>query len=270
MRYLFVCLFASFCCSAQLSLTTIKLSSVIEETSGLEYIGNNLMTINDSGDKAKLYVFSTEGDLIKSTRFYDLKNKDWEDLAADEDHFYIADTGNNYATRENLKIYILGKDLIPEGTIRIRYEAQKTFSKESLNEFDAEGLAVMGDQLILFSKNRKTLQSELYVFPKTKGEYTLSPSAVINTEALVTAADYNSKEDLMVLTGYDFRGVQYFYTLSNFKKNGFENIDLQRYTIPVKPAQIEAVKIINASEFWITSESEAKGKPRLFHVKLEC
>jgi hypothetical protein len=92
---------------------------------------------------------------------------------------------------------------------------------------------------------------------------------VINTEALVTAADYNSKEDLMVLTGYDFRGVQYFYTLSNFKKNGFENIDLQRYTIPVKPAQIEAVKIINASEFWITSESEAKGKPRLFHVKLE-
>ena len=145
MRYLFVSLFASFCCNAQLSLTTIKLSSVIEETSGLEYIVNNLMTINDSGDKAKLYVFSTEGDLIKSTRFYDLKNKDWEDLAADEDHFYIADTGNNYATRENLKIYILGKDLIPEGTIRIRYEAQKTFSKESLNEFDAEGLAVMGD-----------------------------------------------------------------------------------------------------------------------------
>ena len=48
-----------------------------------------------------------------------------------------------------------------------------------------------------------------------------------------------------------------------------KNIDLTRYTIPVKPAQIEAVKIINKNEFWITSESESKGKPLLFHLKLE-
>ena len=31
----------------------------------------------------------------------------------------------------------------------------------------------------------------------------------------------------------------------HFKKNGMKNIDLTRYTIPVNPAQIEAVKI-----FW--------------------
>ena len=198
-----------------------------------------------------------------------LINKDWEDIASDEEHFYIADTGNNYATRENLRIYVLGKDLIPQGTIKIDYEAQQIFSKESRNEYDAEALAVVGADLVLFSKNRKTLQSQIYILPKTEGSYSLTPKQTIDTKALITAADYNEKEDLVVLTGYDFEGKQYFYTLEHFKKNGMKNIDLTRYTIPVKPAQIEAVKIINKNEFWITSESESKGKPRLFHLKLE-
>jgi hypothetical protein len=48
-----------------------------------------------------------------------------------------------------------------------------------------------------------------------------------------------------------------------------ENIDLKRYSIPVKPAQIEGVKIINQNEFWITSESESDGNPSLFKLNLE-
>ena len=108
MRFLLVTLVAVSICNAQLSLTTIKLPSELEETSGLELFGDNLLTLNDSGDKAVLYEFTKEGELVKSIRFYDLKNKDWEDLAGDETSYYIADTGNNYATRENLKIYIGG------------------------------------------------------------------------------------------------------------------------------------------------------------------
>jgi hypothetical protein len=268
--HLYIFLFSSlFFCHAQLSVVTIKLPSELEETSGLEFKGNHLLTHNDSGDKARLYEFTTEGKLIKSTLFYDLKNKDWEDLAADDHHYYIADTGNNFATRENLRIYILNKELIPEGTIQIRYEAQKSFSKASINEYDAEALTVVGENLVLFSKNRKTRQSQLYSFPKTAGEYSLTPIATIDTEALITAADYSEKEDLLALTGYDFDGKQYFYTLAKFRQNGIKNIDLTRYPIPVNPAQIEALKIINKNEFWITSESESKGEPRLFHLKLE-
>ncbi|MDA0985011.1 MAG: hypothetical protein O3C56_04305 [Bacteroidetes bacterium] len=269
MRFLLVTLVAVSICNAQLSLTTIKLPSELEETSGLELFGDNLLTLNDSGDKAVLYEFTKEGELVKSIRFYDLKNKDWEDLAGDETSYYIADTGNNYATRENLKIYILSKDFYPKGTIRIRYEAQKTFSKEIRNAYDAEALAAVGDQLVLFSKNRLTLQSEIYTLPKIEGSYSLIPSASINTESLITAADYKEEFDLMVLTGYTFEGLQYFYTLENFVANGYDNLNLKRYLIPVKPAQIEGVKIINDTEFWITSESEAKGTPRLFHLKLK-
>ena len=268
MHYFLIVFFTSLGSIAQISLNTIKLPPQLDETSGLEYIGDNLLTHNDSGDKARLYVFTKEGDLIKNIRFYNLKNKDWEDLAADQDHYYIADIGNNYATRENLRIYILDKNLIPMGTIRIRYKDQKTFSKETLNKFDAEALTVVGDNLVLFSKNRKTLQSEIYTIPKVEGDYDLTPSGIINTEALITSADYSKEEDLMVLTGYDFKENQYFYTIQNFNKNETKNYDLMRYIIPVGSAQIEAVKIINKTEFWITSEGESKVEPRLFKLKL--
>ena len=72
----------------------------------------------------------------------------------------------------------------------------------------------------------------------------------------------------MVLTGYDFKGNQYFYTIQNFNKNETKNYDLMRYIIPVNSAQIESVKIINKNEFWITSEGESSVEPRLFKLKL--
>lgn len=269
MRKLLAFLLFSSTIVAQITLTTIPLPKEIEETSGLERRGDLFITHNDSGDEPRIYFFTEDGKIVKSIEFFTMKNKDWEDIAADENHYYIADTGNNFATRENLRIYILDSDFNYEGVIKIKYAAQTTFSKESLNEYDAEALAVVGEELILFSKNRKTLQSALYRIPKTPGEYTLRPETFLTTNALVTAADYNPALDLMVLTGYTFNGDQFFYTLKDFVKRGWENLELKRYLIPVKPAQIEAVKIDTTSRFWITSESEEKGTPRLFLLELK-
>ena len=163
---------------------------------------------------------------------------------------------------------ILDKDFFLQGKISIRYQSQTTFSREPKNEYDAEALAVVGDHLVLFSKNRKTLKSEIYSFPKVAGDYVLTPKAVIDSDALITAADYYNDKDLIALTGYNFQGDQFFYTIRNFVKNGYDKIKLERYLIPIKPAQIEAVKIIDEDEFWISSESEDNGKPRLFCFKL--
>jgi hypothetical protein len=269
MRKLLAFLLFSSTIVAQITLTTIPLPKEIEETSGLERRGDLFITHNDSGDEPRIYFFTEDGKIVKSIEFFTMKNKDWEDIAADENHYYIADTGNNFATRENLRIYILDSDFNYEGVIKIKYAAQTTFSKESLNEYDAEALAVVGEELILFSKNRKTLQSALYRIPKTAGDYTLTPQTFLATNALVTAADYNQTLDLMVLTGYGFNGDQFFYTLKDFVKRGWENLELKRYLIPVKPAQIEAVKIDTTSRFWITSESEEKGTPRLFLLEFK-
>jgi hypothetical protein len=55
---------------AQLELTAVGLPKKLEETSGLEYLGTHFITHNDSGDEPKLYEFSKEGTLLKSTHMY--------------------------------------------------------------------------------------------------------------------------------------------------------------------------------------------------------
>ena len=129
MRFVTVFLFLSFLGTAQISFETIWLTKSVEETSGLEVFGEYLVTHNDSGDQPKLYIISQRGEKIMEIKLNQLKHKDWEDITADSDHFYIADTGNNYATRENLRIYILDRHFFHKGTISIRYKAQTTFTK---------------------------------------------------------------------------------------------------------------------------------------------
>ena len=254
----------------QISYRSFKLPKSVSETSGLEFYGNYLITHNDSGDKPKLYVISSSGEKIIEIKINNIENDDWEDIASDSDHLYIADIGNNKGTRKNLKIYILDKKFLLKGIITIKYLKQKKFKKNKKNEYNAESLAVVGDQLVLFSKNMKTLRSEIYTFPKKSGNYILEPKAVINPNALITGADYNYKTDLMVLTGYDsLIDEQFLFKINNFTNNGYKNLKLHRYKIPVKNAQIEAIKIINQEEFWVSSESEEQNTPRLFRIKIE-
>ena len=255
--------------SAQISYKEIKLPKSVSETSGLENYGNHLITHNDSGDKPKLYVISSSGKKIIEVKINNIENDDWEDITSDSDHFYIADTGNKYGTRQNLKIYILNKKFIPQGSTAIRYSKQSSYIRNKKSEFDAESLAVVGNELVLFSKNRRTLKSEIYVFPKKKGNYILEPKATINSKALITGADYDNINDLMVLTGYSLKGDQFIFKINNFKGNGYKNLKLDRYKIPVENAQIEAIKIINQEEFWVSSESEEQNTPSLFHIKIE-
>ena len=268
-NYFFLATVIYFVGSAQISYKLLKLPKSVSETSGLETYGDYLITHNDSGDKPKLYVISSNGKKIIEIKINNIENNDWEDITSDSDHFYIADTGNKYGTRENLKIYILNKNFILEGIIGITYSQQISYIKNKKSEFDAESLAVVGDELVLFSKNRKTLKSEIYVFPKKKGNYILEPKATINSKALITGADYDHTNDLMVLTGYSLKGDQFLFKINNFKGNGYKNLKLDRYKIPIENTQIEAIKIINQNEFWVSSESEEQKTPSLFRIKIE-
>ena len=268
MRY-FILLISPIFCYAQVTLTTVDLSNKVEETSGLEIYGENFITHNDSGDKARVYIFDSKGKMIKNVRFYDLKSIDWEDIAADQNHYYIADTGNNRGNRKQLTVHILNTTLDFEGTIHLEYEAQKDFTERSIHPYDAEALTVYGDSLLLFSKNRETLHSEIYTFPKTAGNYSLIPQAVLDVQSLITAADYNPELDLLVLTGYNFQGEQFFYTVTDFKKRGWASFDLTKYPIPIGRAQIEAVKIVDKNNFLLTSEKVKNQFARLIHLTVE-
>ena len=266
-------LFASFllvtlsaCTTNKLPEGAIELSKKIDETSGLASFENNFLTLNDSGGKPALYSFNAKGDLLETHKIDGAINRDWEDIAQDSTHFYIADTGNNYATREDLTVYIVTKDFKIKDSIKISYASQTNFKKKKKNKYDAETLIAYGDSLLIFSKNRKSQKTQLYAFPKEGGQFSLEKLHTFDVNALITGGDYDSNSKQLVLTAYLPDYTQYIFKAENFQLDQLEDIVLERYQLPLKPAQIEAVKILDNGSVWITSEGEGSSLPYLYKV----
>ena len=243
----------------------------INETSGLEYYNNNFLTHNDSGGETILYEFNKEGNIVDEHFIENCgENNDWEDINADNRNIYIANSGNNYGTRQNLAVLILDKenDFECTGQIQFKYKNQVNFENRNRHPYDSEGIISVGDELILFSKDRENLMTELYSLPKIPGSYEIEPIHSYPVNSLITGADYNDELKLVALVGYDFNWNQYFYKISNFDLSNMDQSVIEKFKIPVGKAQIEAVKIIDESSFWITSEDEGNGFPRLFKLKI--
>ena len=108
-RYYFILSLIIFSCSSGLEkvdyknaviLETIVLPKIINETSGLEILNEVFITHNDSGGEPSLYFFNLNGEIINSIKleeepFWEIYNNDWEDITADKDYIFIADTAMN-------------------------------------------------------------------------------------------------------------------------------------------------------------------------------
>jgi hypothetical protein len=263
-----LCIIAPEFCRAQLSLASLDLPRAINETSGLEVHNGLFLTFNDSGGTTELFSFDQGGKLIGSITIDHTKNVDWEDITADQDHYYIADTGNNYGNRSDQKIYILNRTFELEDSISISYKAQKSFKRGKKHPFDAEALASFGNQLVFFSKDRETLNSAVYVFDKNPGPIELVPQDFLNAGCLITGADFHEPSGLMGLTGYSAAGIQYLFLLPEFSVP-YDQSKMQIFVLPVNPAQIEAIHVASPKEIWLTSEDEGLGLPRLFKTLIE-
>jgi len=267
---LFIFFFVIINLEAQTIVSEIELPISVYETSGLEIVNNNLITINDSGNPSNLYYLNQDGELLFRRMFHELKNNDWEDLTADQEFIYIADIGNNFDTRQNLRI--IKTPINPENNsfelINFYYPEQDDFSFKQLSFYDAEGLISIGDYLFIFTKNRAKKITELYRLPKKAGNHEAELIGEINVESIVTAADYNYEMKLLVLTStFDFN--EYFIlTIENFDPSKLNNKKINKLKIPIGKTQVESIKIINKSSFWITSEAELLGKPKLYKISL--
>ena len=86
--HLFLLFFIITNLEAQTIVSKIELPSSVYETSGLEKVENNLITLNDSGNQPVLYYLNEIGEVIIERNFIELQNNDWEDLTADEEFIY--------------------------------------------------------------------------------------------------------------------------------------------------------------------------------------
>ena len=265
-------LFTSNIIFSQLVVEDINLSKKLDETSGLEIINKQLVTINDSGNDPVLFYINESGNILDERKLNCCKNNDWESLAADSDYVYIADFGNNYDTRKNLSIIKIPIDKSsnenPE-IINFLYPEQKKFKRiYRRSEYDAEALISFGDILLIFTKNKRKKITEIYSLPKYGGKFKAQKIGSLNTESIVTGADYDKKTNTLVLTSTINFDEYYILVINDFSLNNKDH-KINMYEIPIGKTQVEAIKIIDENTFWITSEDESSSSSaRLMKIKL--
>ena len=284
-NYLFLTLLIIYSCteiekdqnfdSAEI-IETVVLPKIINETSGLEILNDVFITHNDSGGEPSLYFFNLSGEIINSIKlekenFWEIYNNDWEDITADEDYIYIADTGNNFGTRDNLNIIkVKISDFSIDDKIDIFYSDQESFFPSSKHKYDAEALLIIEDKIALFSKDRDSLNTDLYLIDDTvKEKQELSSVANFNVNSLITGGDYDSDTGILALVSYSSRGEQYLILFEDFNIDNPRYNSYKKYSIPIERAQIEAVKIISEKQYWITSEDEGLGSPYMYKLELK-
>lgn len=257
---------------AQQVVETFNLSKILDETSGLEIINKTLVTINDSGNEPILYFMNQKGEIISKRKVSGFKNTDWEDITKDEEFIYVADMGNNYDTRKDLSIIKIpinenSKHNITE--IKFNYPEQVDFKFKRKSRFDAEALISVGNSLIIFTKNRATKTTDIYKLPKTPGTFKAKKIGTLNTQSIVTGADFDSKTQTLALTSTINFNNYYVLIVDNFSINKLEKMTFEMFEIPIGKCQVESIKFIDSKTFWISSEDEKSStSARLMKFKL--
>ena len=272
--YLIICFLALNNLFSQELVVDIALSKKLDETSGLEIIDNQFITHNDSGGDPKLYYLDKKGKIVFERILNGAKNNDWEDITKDEEYLYVANMGNNLDNRKNLSIFKVPIDTSNDQVevIEFNYPEQVKFiTLEKSSQYDAEGLITIDENLIIFTKNKLKKITEIYTLPKTAGTYEAKKIGSLNTQSIITAADYDSKTKLLALTGSrSFKGDEYYILkIEDFDLEIKKDYKINMYEIPIGKTQVEAIKIIDSNTFWITSEDEkSSASARLMKIKL--
>jgi len=156
-----ILIFSPIVVISQIVSPVSELADEINETSGLIFLENKIITHNDSGDGPMLYeIDSINGQISRKVVIENAINTDWEDICYDDEYIYIGDFGNNYGNRTDLKVYKISRgdyfnnDTVTAAVIKFSYKEQIDFSEQLLEtNFDAESILSIDDSLYIFSKN---------------------------------------------------------------------------------------------------------------------
>jgi hypothetical protein len=238
-------------------LQEFDLSPKLNEISGLEILAENILAHLDSNNSSTIFLLNTKGEIIKEKKIENLINNDWEDITIDKGFFYIADAGNNYDTRKNLRILKFSiKDLKFQGEIKFSYPEQTSFEFNEKSQFDSEGLISVDNKLIIFTKNRLKKNTQVYELPNYPGSFSAKKLGEIETNAIITGADFHEDSKTLALTGTkDFKNYS-LLIIENFSISPISFKQIKRHPILIDPSQVEGVKIIKPNLYWVSSENE--------------
>ena len=244
------------------SVTT--LNQDIKETSGLIFLNDKLITINDSGNSPTLYEIDTlSGNVSREVFVSNATNVDWESICFDDNYIYIADIGNNLGSRQDLKVYRLSiydyvntpNDTVVVDTIAFNYANQTSFTPQQYStNFDAETLISFNDSLYVFTKNWGNSKTNIYALPKIPGNYSVALKDSIDTQGLITDAEYNPVLNELILIGHNIN-TPYVIKISSFSSDNFANgVLIKNYLNVTGSFQTESICLVDNFTFYISSE----------------
>ncbi len=242
-------------------LITNQLPKSVNEQSGMVWHKNLFWVINDSDCAPELIAYNKKGKLKKTIRINNASNKDWEDLAEDQDYIYIGDFGNNRGGRKDLRVLrvsksgLKNKEELSVDSITFSWNDQQNFSRRNMkHDFDCEAFFAYGDSLYFFTKNWANKKTRLYSMSKLPGNYQLKPIAEFNVDFMVTAADISSDGKTVALVGYkNYR--TYAILLTNYKNQNFFSGNTLRLDFEsLGRAQTEGLVFTDENELYINTE----------------
>ncbi len=256
------------------------LPTILKESSGIELASNDTYwSHNDAGNKASIYNFDKQGQLISTLKIKDTDNEDWEDMTQDEaGNLYVGDFGNNDNDRKDLAIIKLSKQDLSKNNstitgqrISFNLEDQNAFPPDkTVRNFDIEAMFSKDNFLYLFTKDRTKPfkgSTKLYRLPNTAGNHTASLSAELKTDTSekigrITAADISPDGATVVLLANEA-----IWVLTQFSSDKFFDGTVQRIDLPVN-VQMEAIVFQDNCTLYLTNEKESKQDARLFELKI--
>lgn len=238
-----------------------NLPAEVSETSGLLFYDNSLITHNDSGNDAQLFVLDTLTlEITRTVTISNASNTDWEDLAADDNFIYIADIGNNLGNRTDLGIYRIRKtdfdssDVVMAERISYAYADQSDFSGSANSDWDAEALIILGDSLIVFTKQWQSNGTIAYSLPKTPGDHVAEPLEAYASNGLITGATYNADSRVLFLCGYSQQLIPFVIRVGDLQQPFSFGSDGTRTILPLGFAQVEAITHAGLNAYYLSSE----------------
>lgn len=237
----------------------------LDEVSGVLYgKDSTVWVLEDSGNKDVIYKVGFSGDILKTFKVKNAKNKDWEDLAQDSiGNVYIADTGNNHNDRKDLVIYKIPNpeeekgDKIDAEKIEYYYPEQQKFPPKAVNRnFDVEALFHANNKLYLVTKNRAHPfdgKALIYTVPDTKGKHvaTLVGNITICNDretCQITSISISPDKNKIIALTYGKLFLFENFHLDDFSKSTIVNIDLGLRT------QLESVCFVDDSTLLLIDE----------------
>ena len=239
------------------------LSPTLSETSGLAAWNGYLWTHNDNTD-TRLYALDTlSGNIVQSCQLTGVENTDWEEISQDEDYLYVGDFGNNAnGNRTDLNILKISKESIIQGvpsieTIHFAYSDQFNFAPTGSNNtnYDCEAMIVTSDSIYLFTKRWLDQKTSLYALPKQAGTYTASFRAIFNVEGLITGANLQEAQRIVVLSGYSSMLQPFLYLLYDYPGKNYFSGNKRKISIGMSFHQVEGVASTNGLKYYISNEA---------------